>query len=318
MSVPNTEAQYPTGTRVGRSHHPAPWDPDSPPEHVVVPERGPDRPEGSLDLTERSATVRQGDEAGLFELVASDFLPPPSWPTLQATLAELCLCLTEAVPSVESAGVVIFPPDSLLPGQRPTLDRAEVIGAAPVGAAVLQIERQLGEGPVLTACGLQSVVTSGDLSTDERWRRFGPAVADLQLHSVVAVPLPGINSVSAGVLSLYSPLRDAFYDRELHQIGAVADVVSNALLGAEMLERTRRAFEAMGEAWDRSRIVNQAVGVLIHWNCTEEQARSRLSRMASRANEDLAASARTIVDEARKDAHLSFIASRHSSRNSVQ
>jgi hypothetical protein len=197
------------------------------------------------------------------------------------------------------------------------LDRAEVMGAAPAGAAVLQIERQLGEGPVLTACDVQSIVTSADLSADVRWRRFGPAVADLELHSAVAVPLPGIGGVTAGVLSLYSHQRDAFGVRAIHLITVVADVARNALLGAEMLERTRRAFEA-GEAWDRSRIVNQAVGVLIRWNCTEEQARSRLSRMASRANEDLAASARTIVDEARKDAHLSFIASRHSSRNSVQ
>jgi hypothetical protein len=36
--------------------------------------------------------------------------------------------------------------------------------------------------------------------------------------------------------------------------------------------------------------------------------------MAS-ADGDLAASARTIVDEAREEAHLSFIASRHLSRN---
>jgi hypothetical protein len=250
--------------------------------------------------------------------MASDFLPPTSWPTLQTTLAELCLYLTESVPSVESAGVVILPPEPPALGRRRAFDRAEVIGAAPAGAAVLQMERQLDEGPVLTAWDSQAIVTSGDLSTDQRWRRFGPAVAELQLHSAVAVPLPGINSVSAGVLSLFSQLRDAFDDRSLHQIGAVADVVSNALLGAEMLERTRRAFEAMREAWDRARIVNQAVGVLISWNCTEEQARSRLSRMASRANEDVAVSARAIVEEARKEAHLSFIAARHSSRNSFE
>ena len=171
--------------------------------------------------------------------MASDFLPPPNWPTLQATLTEICLCLTEAVPSVESAGVVIFPPESPPPGQRPTLERAEVIGAAPAGAAVLQIERQLDEGPVLTACISQSIVTSGDLSTDERWRRFGHAVAELQLHSAVAVPLPGISSVTAGVLSLYSHHRDAFDVRTIHLIAALADVVRIAMLGAEMLEQNK-------------------------------------------------------------------------------
>lgn len=187
--------------------------------------------------------VTEGSEPSPVELVASDFLPPSSWPTLQATLAEICLCLTELVPAVESAGVVVFPPDLRLPGQRPTLDRAEVIGAAPAGAAVLQIERQLDEGPVLTACDVQAIVTSGDLSTDARWRRFGPAVADLQWHSAIAVPLPGIGGDIAAVLSLYSHQRDAFDVRARHLIAAVADVVRNALLSAEMIERTRRAFD---------------------------------------------------------------------------
>jgi hypothetical protein len=45
------------------------------------------------------------------------------------------------------------------------------------------------------------------------------------------------------------------------------------------------------------------------------QARSRLARIASRGDGDLAAAARMIVDEAGKDAHLGFIASPHSSRN---
>jgi hypothetical protein len=104
------------------------------------------------------------------------------------------------------------------------LGHAEVIGAAPAGATILQIERQLDEGPVLTAYGLQDIVSSGDLSTDMRWRRFGPAVADLQLQSVVAV---------------------------------------------------------------------------------------RLARMASRRNEDVGVSARIIVDEARREAHLNSIAVSH-------
>jgi hypothetical protein len=258
--------------------------------------------------------VRDDQQASSPELVASDFLPPPTWPTLQATLTEICLCLTEAVPSVESAGVVIFPPESILPGVRPTLDQAEVIGAAPAGTAVLQIERSLDEGPVLTACSSQSIVTSGDLSTDARWSRFGPAVAGLQLHSAVAVPLPGINSGTAGVLSTYSHQPDAFDVRAIHLITVVADVVRTAMIGAEMLERARRSFEAMREAWEQSRVVNQAVGVLIRWNCTEEQALSRLSRMASRANEDLAVSARMIVEEARQEARLSSMSSRSSSR----
>ncbi len=261
-----------------------------------------------------NGTVR--NEASLTELLASDFGQPPSWPTPQAAVVELCLCLTEAVPSVESAGVVILSPESPLPGQRPTLDRAEVIGSARAGAAVLEIERLLDDGPVLTASWSKTIVISGNLSTDERWLRFGPAVADLQLHSAVAVPLAGVNDDTRAVLSVFSHQRNAFEPTAIHLIAAVADLVRNALLGAELLEQTRRAFEALGEATDRSRIINQAVGVLIGSGCTEDQARSRLSRMAGRSNEDLAASARVIVDEASREAHLSYIAARRSTRHS--
>ena len=254
-------------------------------------------------------TALAGTETDLAELITADFLAASSWLTLQATLTEICLCLTEAVPTAESAGVVIFAPESQL-GPRPTLDQAEVTGAAPAGTVALEIERHFDEGPVLTACRSQSIVTSGDLSRDQRWRRFGPAVADLQLHSAVAVPLPAFRGGTAGALSVYSHQRDAFDAGAIHLIAVLADVASNAVHGAEMVERTRRALDEMSETWDRSRIVNQAVGVLIRWNCTEEQARLRLSRMASRGNEDVATSAQAIVDEARTEARLSFIASR--------
>ena len=207
---------------------------------------------------------------------------------------------------------MIISPESLRHGH--VLERAEVIGAAPVGNAVLQMERQLDEGPILTAYGIQSIVSSGELQTDGRWHRFGPAVGELQFQSVVAVPLRGMSSDTSGVLTLYSRERNAFDAHTIHLIAAMADVVRNALVAAEMLERTRRAFEAIREDWDRSRVVNQAVGVLISRNCTEEQARSRLARMAGRRNEDLAASARIIVDEARREAHLSSIATAHLAR----
>jgi ANTAR domain len=77
-------------------------------------------------------------------------------------------------------------------------------------------------------------------------------------------------------------------------------------VSADMRERASRALEDA----EQSRIVNQAVGVLISQNCTEEQARMRLWRMSRNGNQNLAASARAIVDEARKGARLSYITSR--------
>ncbi len=251
----------------------------------------------------------------LTEQPVRDALPPPSWPRLPATLTEICLCLTEAVPKAESAGVVIFPPEPQSPTQRPGLDGADVIGAAPAGAAVLHLEQRLGEGPVLTACRTQRLVTSGNVSGDERWPQFGSAVVDLQLHSAAAVPLTGINGLTGAVLSIYSQQRDAFDERAVHLIAAVAAVARTALLAAAMLERASRAHQAVNEARDRARTVNQAVGVLIHRNCTEEQAHARLSRMASRSGGDIIDSALAIIEEARSEARLNQLAPWHPIRS---
>lgn len=263
---------------------------------------------------EAAPALAQDREEGLAELMGP-VLGAPGWPTLHETLTEISLCLTEILPSAESAGVVVLASESLAPRQGPTLDRAEVIGAAPAGGVVLRIESELGEGPVLTACRSRRMVTSEDLAVDERWPRFGSAVGHLQLVSAVAVPLTDVHGVPVGALSLYSHQPHAFDPAAVHLIAAIADVARNALRGAAMIENTRRVYAAMSQSREESRMVNQAVGVLISRNCSEEQARMRLSRMASRNGEGVMAAARSIVDEARTEARLSFIASRQPSHH---
>jgi hypothetical protein len=92
-------------------------------------------------------------------LSGSEFSRAQNEPTLQALLAEICLCLTEALPRAESAGVVIFTPERRTLG-RPTgpLVSAEVIGMAPVAAALVKVETQLDEGPALSACRSNALV----------------------------------------------------------------------------------------------------------------------------------------------------------------
>lgn len=250
------------------------------------------------------------------ERLAASVLEPPeltlptSWPTVQQALSEICHCLTEALPMAESAGVVVLPADGASARRRRTLDGAAVISNAPAGEALIQVERQVDEGPVLTACRSQSVVTSGDLAADARWRRFGEAVVELHMLSALSVPLPDRSGDTAGVLSLYSQSRNAFDARAHDVTAAIGHVITNALFVAEMVQRTRQEFDRIQAAWERSAIINQAVGVLIRANCTEEQARSRLTRMAKRNEQDVAAAARIIVDEARTEAHLEFIVAR--------
>jgi hypothetical protein len=213
------------------------------------------------------------------------------------------------LPRAESAGVVIFTSDRVLrtPG-RPAgqVISAEVIGMAPVAAALIKVETQLDEGPALSACRSNLLVASGHVRSDERWSRFGLGAGYLQVNSVVAVPLPVTADDTTAALTVYSHQEDAFNPGAVNLIAALARAAASAIVSAEMHARAGRALQAA----ERSRIVNQAVGVLMTQNCTEEQARSRLSRMTRNGHQDLATSARIIVDEACREARLSYIASR--------
>ena len=248
------------------------------------------------------------DRASVKPPLALGFSRAPSEPTLAALLGEICLCLTEALPRAESAGVVMFTCEQQRTPGRPAGQAvsAEVIGMAPVAAALIKIETELDEGPALSAWRSGALVTSGQVRSDERWSEFGRAVGHLQVNSVVAVPLPTTNDGTAAVLSVYSHHEDAFNPRSVNLIAALAGAAGSAVVSADMRERASRALEDA----EQSRIVNQAVGVLISQNCTEEQARMRLWRMSRNGNQNLAASARAIVDEARKGARLSYITSR--------
>jgi hypothetical protein len=181
-----------------------------------------------------------------------------------------------------------------------------VIGMAPFAAGLIKIETELDEGPAMSACRSGALVTSGQIGSDERWPEFGRAVGRLHVNSAVAVPLHTTNVDTAAVLSVYSHQEDAFNPRSVNLIVAMAGAAASVLMSADMRERASRALQDA----EQSRIVNQAVGVLISQNCTEEQARVRLWRMTRNGNQNLAASARAIVDEARKGARLTYITSR--------
>ena len=260
-----------------------------------------------------SAPMNQPERTAASVLEPPDLAIPTTWPTVQEALADICHRLTEALPMAESVGVVVLPADAAPASRRRTLDGAAVISTAPAAEAVIEVERQVDEGPVLTACRSRTVVTSGDLAADTRWRRFGEAILELRMLSVLSVPLPDHAGGTAGVLSLYSQSRNAF-DAHAHDLtAAIACVITNALFVAEMAQRTRQEFDRISEAAERAAIVNQAVGVLIRVNCTEEQARARLARMAKRYDQDVAEAARDIVAEAQTEAHLDFLLSRRHS-----
>ena len=233
------------------------------------------------------------------------FRLPASWTASRASLAEVGACLVDAVPSAEFAAVVILTTErstKRAPRER-LLAGAGIVGTTPAAAAMLEMEGQLGEGPITTACHSQSIVIAGSVGSNQGWRRFGPAMADCHLHSVLCAPMVSTTGATAGVLAVYSRQQTPFDASAIVLIAALAEVVTHILSSTQTLETTATAFAALRATHQRTRIVDQAVGVLISQHrCTEEQARARLASMASQGHQELSVSAHMIVDDARREA----------------
>ena len=303
MTVSQATSRSQTGTAINRSDPTARLDADG----------------TSMSIRSGGTPAEQDSDARADEVASSTsrFQLPASWSASRASLAEVAACMVDAVSTAEFAALVILATER--PSRRAPhslLDGAGIVGTSPTAAAMFEVESQLDEGPIVTACRSESIVIAGSVSADRGWRRFGPAMAGCQLQSVLCAPVPSSTGVVAGALAVYSRQKNAFDASAIVLAAALADVVTNTLSSAQTLETTTRAFAAFREAHQRTRIVDQAVGVLIsRHNCTEDQARSRLSRMSSQGHQELATSAHMIVDDARREAHLAFIARDLKKRN---
>ena len=223
---------------------------------------------------------------------------------LSRLLGRVFRCVTEAVPSATAVGVTLTGRAEPGHGTDGPGVHTEVVGTAPVVETLLGIEVALGEGPIRAAIESGDVVVAGRLGSDDRWPQFGPASSEHRVSSAVMVPLRLAASAKAGALAMYSDEEDAFGAADVRLLEAFEGVVARVIENDQLVQGAQRILENS----TRSRVVDQAVGILMGHNCTEEQAVARLTRISARAHQTLAAAAQMIVDEARQEAYLEFIA----------
>lgn len=65
------------------------------------------------------------------------------------------------------------------------------------------LQHKLDEGPCVQAFYEDGLLSSGDLTTDDRWPRWGRAAADQGIHAVISVNLYTVGS-AIGALNLFS------------------------------------------------------------------------------------------------------------------
>lgn len=145
-------------------------------------------------------------------------------------------------------------------------------------------------GPGLEAARTRAVITSADLTTDERWPELAEAARADGLHGVAAIPLD-IRRTAVGAVSVY-PGRAGEVDPEVL-------VTAMALTGqAEVLIGELHRREALTEGAE----VDRAVGVIIaQRGCGVQEAYAILQESAQRLGMDRATVAIRLVTAAARN-----------------
>jgi GAF domain-containing protein len=196
-------------------------------------------------------------------------------PTLQAIVSTAVSMLSPA----RYAGLTIF-------------SRGELIPRASAGEPPLLLDRlqqQLGDGPCISAARHQSVFRIEDTRQDRRWPQFAAEAAQLNVRSMLCVPL-WVHERCLGALSLYAGQPAAF--SHLHE--RVTTLL--ATFAALALAEAQRA-DQMHDALGNRDVIGQAKGILMErYGVTADVAFGVLSRVSQAENLKLAEIARRLTE----------------------
>ena len=175
------------------------------------------------------------------------------------------------------------------------VSRGELIPRASTGEPPLlldHLQQKLGDGPCINAAKHQCVFRIEDTREDLRRPEFNTAAAQLNVRSMLCVPL-WIDERGLGALSLYADEAAAFND--LHERVTILLATFAALALAEAQHA-----DQMHDALGNRDVIGQAKGVLMERHgITADAAFSVLSRISQAENLKVAEIARRFVETGR-------------------
>jgi len=160
---------------------------------------------------------------------------------------------------------------------------AAVVTAASdaLARAAHDLEVALGEGPAVTAMTAGVPVSAVGDSLPDRWPLYGPAIGELGVRAVVAVPLRHASGC-IGTLCAYSP-EPVLLDSVIASAGRVADAVTHTMLLSPPDPTTSGAVRdvPLFDESDYQAIVHQAAGmVAVQFGCGIDDAEHLLRARA--------------------------------------
>ncbi|GAA1740289.1 GAF and ANTAR domain-containing protein [Aeromicrobium alkaliterrae] len=152
----------------------------------------------------------------------------------------------------------------------------------------VDLQRDLDEGPILDALGDTEMIYVADLSSDERWPRWGPKTYDLELRSMIGIQLY-VGRRTYGTMGFYSENVDGFSPIDRDDAFGFASQVSAAIASVKQTESLEAALA-------NRLVIGQAQGRLMQrYGVTADQAFAVLARTSQDANRKLVEICRDIV-----------------------
>ncbi len=147
----------------------------------------------------------------------------------------------------------------------------------------------LDEGPCLDALEGGPVYLSNDVKNDLRWPAWGPAIAELGMHSVLSLRLE-TRTRRYGSLNLYADRLDAFDDDDVAVASIFVTHASIALASAHNEEGLQVAIDAR-------KLIGQAQGILMErYDLDANRAFEFLRRLSQHHNVKLREVAAWVVE----------------------
>ncbi len=207
---------------------------------------------------------------------------------LEQTLERVAALAVQAIPGADGAGLTLLEPD------RPQT----VVATADFVRQVDDIQYGLDEGPCVSAVAEARAVASGNLGGEPQWRRFGPRVGRLGVHSALSLPLLLPDRI-VGALNVYAHGRDVFDGHAIALGEAFAGPAAVTVANAQLLAQAQRLVGQLQDALTSRAEIDQAIGVVMSRSGgSAAEAFDRLRTISQSRHVKLADVARELLQDA--------------------
>lgn len=159
------------------------------------------------------------------------------------------------------------------------------------------VQYRTAQGPCLAAISDAQMIRIDVLERDNRFAHFAPGALDLDLSSVLSVPLAA-NGRTVGALNMYSRHPNAFDARSEEAVRPMADYAAEVISTSPIYAYSLDMVDGLAESIESQALIDQATGVLM---ATEErtgaQALDQLRHLALSSGESMRTVARWVLDE---------------------